>query len=78
VPEQGGPQSTERTENVHLYDSEGSFVSRTAKEQIKVRVNLQDLFDKNLLDDMLPELCEYHEALRTKHDPESNIKQIQF
>jgi hypothetical protein len=55
--------------NVHLYDSEGLFVSRIAKEQIKARVNLQDLFDKNLSDDMLPELCEDHEHFRGRLGP---------
>jgi hypothetical protein len=32
-------------------------------------MNLQDLFDKSLLDDMLPELCEYHEPIRERLGP---------
>lgn len=45
--------------NSRLYDSEHLFVSRISKEQIKVRVSLQDLLDKN---DILPELDERHEV----------------
>ncbi|KAH6613213.1 hypothetical protein C7974DRAFT_405386 [Boeremia exigua] len=48
--------------NLRLYDSEHLFVSRISKEQIKVRVSLQDLFDKKLLDDILPELDERHDV----------------
>jgi hypothetical protein len=48
--------------NLRLYDSEALFVSRIPKEQIKVRVSLQDLLHRELLNDMLPELCEEHES----------------
>lgn len=62
--------------NAHLHDSEGLFVSRIAKEQIKVRVSLQDLFDRSLLDDMLPELCENHVHFRGRLGPSTIRNQI--
>jgi hypothetical protein len=55
--------------NAHLYDSEGLFVSKIAKEHIKARVSLKDLFDRHLLDDMLPELCEDYEHFRGRLGP---------
>jgi hypothetical protein len=55
--------------NACLYDSEGLFVSRIPKEQIKAKVSLQDLFDRKLLDHMLPELSEKHEHFRLRLGP---------
>ncbi|KAJ8113222.1 hypothetical protein OPT61_g4605 [Boeremia exigua] len=63
-------------ENAHLYDSEGLFVSRIAKEQIKVRVSLQDLFDRSLLDDILPELCQNHVYFGGRLGPSAIRNQI--
>jgi hypothetical protein len=56
-------------ENARLYDSEGLFVSKVPKEQIRLRVSLQDLFDQKLLVDMLPELDEEHEHFPNRLGP---------
>jgi hypothetical protein len=62
--------------HLRLYDSEGLFVSRISKECIRARVSLQDLFNRELLDVMLPELREKHEVFEGRPCPSEIQKRV--